>query len=276
MVYLVATVANNAELMPALLFSLRGQVAVPDILSEQEMWGVGYFLDDRGLIVRKPASSLDERNSYSIASELRSRMMILCAHQAYSRTEVPPYRFRHWLFGYVGDLDALGRLQTKIMPKLPDFSHDVLGDDHGGRLAHAMFLAELHRAGVLEDVLAEPVLLGQALEKTATTLLRLAPEAGVPELRASFVASNGRMMAISRVGYPLWIREVDGLERLPEGPVDENLHDFQEVAAALQRFRAYAIAMDVLPDMSAWRPMSSRGTTVVDAALQMVELPVQG
>ena len=272
MVYLVATMANDAELMPALLFSLRGQVAVPDTPLNRETWGVGYFGDGRPLIVRKPAASLEERSTYGAAPDLRSRVIISCAQPALVQAEVPPFRFRQWLFGYVGDLSHVGGLQSKLAPKFPDFVRDMAGAEHEGRLVQGMFLTELHRAGLLEDPLADAHKVGAALERTTEMLVRLGPEAGIPEIKAAFVASNGRTMVVTRLGYPLWIRQIDGLERLPEGPVDEDVHDFKQIIAALKRFRAFAIAKDVESEMSPWRSLHERGTTVVDSALNIHDL----
>lgn len=272
MVHLLAAVANDAEYMPALLSALRGQVRLPERVAPGETWGVGYFADDRGLIVRKPTTILEDRSAYGIARDLKTRFVMVCARVEQTQSDAPPFRFRRWLFGYTGNLDALGALQGKVAPRLPDFVQDVLGDGHGGRLAHAMFLTELHRAGILEDPLAEPAEMGAALERTAETLARLGPEAGVDGFEASFVASNGRVLVVTRAGRALFTREVNGLENLPEGPLDETLHDFKRIAEALKRFRARVVALDVLPDAPGWEQLGARGSTVVDATLQVRDL----
>lgn len=272
MVHLLATIANDADLMPALLFALRGEVRAPEPMDPRETWGLGYFLEDRGLIVRKPASILEERSAFGVAGTVRSHIVFACARSEPSQADVPPFRFRRWLFGYAGNLHTLGWLQPKVAPKLPDFVQDVLGDGHGGRLAHAMFLTELHKAGLLEDPLADPDEVGAALERTVDTVARLGPEAGLDPLEASFVASNGRAMAVTRAGRSLWIRKVEGLDRLPEGPVDETLHDFKQIAEALRRFRSIVVALDVNPEAPEWERLEERGTTVLDAGLSVRQL----
>lgn len=271
MIYLVATAANDPELMPALLFSLRGQISVSETPLKRETWGVGYFSDDRALIVRKPAHSVDTRDVYGIAPDLHSRVVLCCAH---TQTEVAPYRFRQWLFGFVGDLSHFGTLSAKLAPKLPDFIQGELNEGDGGQLVHGMFITELHRAGLLDDPQADPNKVGAALKRTVEIVQRLAPEAGIPDICASFVASNGRTMAVSRAGRRLWSKKIEGLERLPDGPVDERLNDFKQVVEALKRFRAYALASGVetneLP--SSWTPLSTHGTTVINGALEIYEL----
>lgn len=272
MVHLLATIANDADFMPAHLHALRGFVQIPEPAASAEVWGVGYFADGRGLIVRKPAALLEERSAYAVAGQLQSRIVFTCARSERAQSDAPPYRFRRWLFGFAGGLEALGPLQGSVADRLPSFVRDVLGDEHGGRLAHAMFLAELHRADLLEDPLADPVQVGAALARTAETLARLGPEAGVSGFEASFVASNGRGVVVSRAGRPLWMREVNGLERLPEGPVDETLNDFKRVAEALKRFRAHVVAGDVAEDASGWTALPPRGTTVFEDNMEVRHL----
>lgn len=272
MVHLLATIANDPDLMPAHLHALRGEISLPEV-SPHETWGVGYFADDRGLIVRKPASLLEHRSAYGIGGDLKSRIVFVCARPEANQADAPPFRFRRWLFGYAGDLSAVGALQGSVAPRLPSFAHDVLGDGHGGRLAHAMFLSELHRADLLEDPLVEPGAVAQALDRTAQALEVLGEEAGVERFEACFVASNGRVVVVTRAGRPVWIREVVGLDSLPEGPVDETLNDFKEVVAALRRFRAHVVALNVEGEsQSHWTPLSHRGTTAFDAALAVSHL----
>ena len=153
MVHLLASIANDAEYMPALLYALRGEARAPQTPVVDETWGVGYFADRRGLIVRKPASLLEERSAFAVAGEIRSPILMVSARGERDRAYAPPFRFRQWLFGYTGNLDRFGALQSTIAHKLPSFAQDVLGEADGGRLAFAMFLGELHRAGLLEDPL---------------------------------------------------------------------------------------------------------------------------
>ena len=84
------------------------------------------------------------------------------------------------------------------------------------------------------------------------------------------MASNGRVMVVTRAGRPLLMREVAGLERLPDGPVDETLHDFKRVAEALRRFRAQVVTLGVEPEHEGrWQALSAHGTTVIEANLDV-------
>ncbi len=273
MVHLLATIANDPEYVPALLFSLAREVRVQAETARGETWGIGYFAEDRGLIVRKPAGLLEARSAFSVARSVKSRVLLACASGEGAATlDPPPYRFRRWLFGYAGPVEPLGVLEDKVAARMPDFVREMLGSGHGGRLAHAMFLTELHRDGLLEDPLADPSKLGSALVRTAQTLTRLAPEAGVAPADVAFVASEGRTLLIAGAGRALHHREVHGLEHLPEGPLDETLHDFKRINESLRRFRAHAVALDVEPGAVGWRELGRFDGFVITNQLQMLPI----
>lgn len=257
MVYLLATVANDAEHMPSLLHSLRGMGV--DVDGANLTWGLGYFADRRALILRRPSSILPEQTAFAMAPEVRSRTVMACARPEKHQLDAPPYRFRNWLFGYVGDLSSLGALQSQVEGKMPDFIREVLGDAHGGRLAHAMFLTELKRAGMLTDGPVDPEALKTALSTTLDTLERLVPEASPgAALDTAFAVSNGRFLAVTATGRTLYERSLEGLEGRSDGPIDETLHDFKQIAESLRRFRARVIAFHPQrPEGEGWKPIAA-------------------
>lgn len=262
MVYLLAAIANDAEYMPSLLHAARDLVPAPDPARAGEVWGVGYIAEGRGLIVRKPDALLDERSAFGVTPELRSHVVLTCARRESIQADAPPYRFRHWLFGGVGENGGIGALQAAVGPRMPSFLQDLLGDAHGGRLAQAMFLAELHRDGVLDDPLVDPEVGAEALRRALETMDRLAPEAGAEQPRGAFVASCGRALIAAPFGRPLFVRDVIGLERLPDGPVDETLNDFNRVAEGLRRFRARLVATG-MDGAAEWTRLPDRVASVL-------------
>lgn len=272
MVYLLATFANDAEYLPSLLHALASQLDAPEAEREQETWGVGYFADDRALIIKKPASILNHRTMYALAPEVRSRILLACAKAGTDRELAPPYRFRRWLFAYAGDLSALQQIRATVAEKLPDFIRSEIRENTPGGLAFGMFLAELHRAGRLEDPLAQGPDLGAALARAADTITRLSGEVESGPCRASFVASNGRVVLVSEAGATLSQKVQMGLERLPDGPPDPALTDFKQQAAALKRFRAVVIAPGDLSDRPDWEVIPSGSTRVIDGALKVSAL----
>jgi len=271
MVYMLATLANDADYMPSLLHALGAELEVPAI-EGQATWGVGYYADERALIIKKPGSILSERNVYGLAPEVRSRIVIACTKLGADRESAPPFRFRRWLFGCTGDLAPLMALRETISEKLPNFILSEVGDANPGALAFAMFLSELHRGGQLEDVLIEGATLAGALARTVDAIRRLSTEAEGGPVRASFVASNGRVVLVSNAGAPISRKLQAGLERLPAGPPDPAITDFKELAAALKRFRAVVVAPGAAGERADWTDIPEGQTLAIDGQLGVTEV----
>lgn len=272
MVYLLATFANDAEYMPSLLHALTSELEVGEQEGSQETWGVGYYADDRALLIKKPSSILEHRNVYELAPEVRSRIVIACATPAADREAAAPFRFRNWLFAGTGALAALEPLHETVASKLPEFIRTEIRENMPGGLAFGMFLAELHRSGLLEDALASGAALGAALARSTETIGRLTTEASGSPAQASYVASNGRTVLISQAGAPLSRKLQVGLERLPDGPPDPALTDFNELAGALKRFKAVVVAPGDLSARPGWTHIESGQTLVVDGLLKVTEV----
>lgn len=270
MVHLIATLANDADHMPSLLYALRNELALPATSAADETWGVGYFAEDRALIIRKPAELLTTRTIYELASNVQSRVVLACVHRGSgSREQAPPHRFRSWLFGYAGDFSPLLALKAKIMERLPDFVKSEPGDGTGGSLAFAMFIGELHRASILDDLLAGHEAYAMALHRTAVAIQGLSTELGAAPCKATIVATNGRVVAATRSGPPLYWKLQQGLEPSPKEPAEASLGEFKRVAEALKRFRAIVIARDVVAGRSGWNEVPEGATVYVDRKLEL-------
>lgn len=267
MVHLVAMVANDADRMPSLLYALRNELHVPEAGSEPETWGVGYYAEERALIIRKPAELLQTRTVFELAPTVQSSVVVACVlRDGTARDSAPPHRFRSWLFGYSGDLSLLTPLEPRIVDRLPDFVQSELPDATAGTLAFGMFIAELHRASLLDDALASNEAFAQALNRTVEAIRMLTTEAGVPAPRAVYTATNGRVILAARAGVPLYRKVQEGLEPSP-GPVESTLGDFKRVAEALKRFRAVILTGEVSPGRTGWTEVPDGATVWVDRKL---------
>lgn len=270
MVYLLATFANDVDYMPSLIYALSQQLAASETSSNPETWGVGYYNDDRALIIKKPGHLLEQRSVYALAPEVKSRIVLACAKTGADREGLPPHRFRRWMFGYAGDLSGLEAMRGTITEKLPDFVRTKVGEASVGALAFGMFLADLHRSVGLEDALADCATLARVLHGTAETIERLSSEAAERAVKASYVATNGRVVLVSQRGAPVAWTIREGLERLPDGPPDPARTDFSQVAEALKRFRAVVVTHGEAG--AGWTSLEPGRTLGIDSQLHTHQL----
>ena len=264
MPYLLAAHANDATYMPALLYALGPALTGPRGDDEGETWGVGYYADHRPLIIKKPSELMAERTAYALASEVRSRTLVASAQRSAARDQAPPYRFRRWLLTYSGDVSPLARLQGAIAEKLPSFLRTELGAGTAGQLLFAMVLAELYRSGLLDGPIGDSCAIHDAARRAADGIRGLSSEAENGPVEAGFVLTSGRGLHAASIGAPLFWKIQTGLERLPEGPPDPALTDFNEVAAALKRFKAVAVARHIETGASDWSPLNNASLRVTD------------
>lgn len=274
MVYLLAAIANDADYTPALLYSLGAELSVPESPAEaDEIWGLGYYADNRALIIRKPKELLNEPSFFELSPNVQSRVVLASVERDPPGLEQsPPFRFRRWLFAPTGDLEPLENLSERIVEKLPDFIRTDVNGKGGAGLACGMFLAELHRAGILDDPLVGGAPLAEALGRTADTIERLSTEANQDPAAASYVATNGKFLLVAGGGAQIYWKEQRGLESLPDGPPDPALTDFKQIASALKRFRAIVVARDVKDAPGSWTPIQKGQRFYVDSQLQMTEV----
>ena len=95
MVYLLATLGNDAEHVPSLLHAMSQELEVPALTEAPEIWGIGYYADDQALLIQRPAAMLDKRSVFDLAREVKSRIVLACI--AASPSKSGPLRF-----GFVG------------------------------------------------------------------------------------------------------------------------------------------------------------------------------
>lgn len=260
--YLIATLANDAELMPASMFALSREL--PALAESAEAWGIGYYADDRALIIQRPIDPSAPAPVHRVTADLRSQVVLACAGSG----DPPPYRSRRWLFASIGDLSPLEALRETIAEKLPDFVRTDLGQASGASLAFGMFVAELRRQGVLEDPLVTAEAARSVGARVADAIRGLSAEVEGGPPSAAFVATNGRLVLGVSLGTPLHLQVQEGLEGLPDGPVDPARTDFKQVAAALKRFRAVVMAHQ--PGARGdWREIPDGSVVVVDGQLRI-------
>jgi len=236
--------ASDADNLPGLLYSLANKYR-PDVdeanFAQSDIWSLGYYAQDRALIIRKPSELVESRHFFQLANQVRSRVLLCAVNEGQSSTEhAPPHRFRSWLYSIHGNPSLFSAIRGRVEERLPNFIRSELRLETDAELGFAMFLRELHELNLLDNPLVTARLLAEAFSKTAHSILALADEFS---LTADFamLATNGRCNLIHSFNESLTWRLQEGLERGPEGPPDPSLTNFNQIIEGLKRFRAIVI-----------------------------------
>lgn len=184
-------------------------------------WGVGFYQAGEVLLRRRPIDDRTELQGASMASDVRTDVLIGHVRNATvgtRRTEnTHPFRYRQWLFAQTGTIDAFPELHERLRASLPEFlRRDVRGETDSELLFH-LFLSFLHDAGHLVEEPLDPSTTRAALRSTLALVDRLCAEEGQDPSRLNILVTDGEhMIAVhlrDRMAYRLFEGRAD-LERV--------------------------------------------------------------
>jgi glutamine amidotransferase len=142
----------------------------------------------------------------------------LVAHARYATTgnhrdeNTHPFRFRRWLFAHDGAIEGFELLRGTLLSSLPDHLRRNVQGDTDSEHAFALFLKILKDEAQLDDLDLDPSAVGRALALTVKRIDELCRAAGVQKSSSlGFVTTNGRILAATRRGTPLFYALLEGI-----------------------------------------------------------------
>lgn len=202
---------SDASLLGCVLRRVSGKVSLGPA---QTAAGVGFFQSDDLLLRKRPLAG--EPLPEKLAEGVESEAALVCSGTAvstrsFSEPLTLPFRFKRWLFAAAGQLEALPPIRTALVRQLPDYLRRSAKGDSAAETVFFTFLARLRDAGRLDDHDVDPQTAARALAAAVGEAERAFEQLGQPLPALSIIASNGRVMAAVRRGYPLFVGIIDGL-----------------------------------------------------------------
>lgn len=185
-----------------------------------DSWGLGFHQGGEVLLQRRPRPADGPLDFYQLLGDLRSDVLVGHMRRAtvglVKHENTHPFRFRQWIFAHHGTVggsaDRFASSRDRILGHIPDFlRRNIRGETDSEHLFH-LFLAQLHRAGKLDDALVPSELAGQALAE-AVGLCDVA--VGGSDWVANCAASNGRVMLATARGAAVHHYQVSGIHDCP-------------------------------------------------------------
>jgi glutamine amidotransferase len=202
---------SDASLLGCLLRRLAGRVS----LGTAAAAGVGFFQSDDVLLRKRPLGgqpAFPER----LAEGVESEAALICSgavgsKPAFNEQMTLPFRFKRWLFAVAGQPDALAPIRSALLRNLADHLKRSVKGDSGAEVLFFSFLARLRDAGRLDDHDVDAQTAARSLAAAVGEGERAFEQMGEALPPLALVATNGRVMAALRRGYPLRVGVVDGL-----------------------------------------------------------------
>lgn len=242
--------------------------------AENEAIGVGAYEDDV-VLMRRFGASVGRRELWAVPE---SDVVLMHAQElppgAQLEEELPPFRYRQWLFTQVGEVEGAARVREKVMAQVPDFLARNVRGSALGEATFALFLKGLRDLGRLDDPQLEASLVAVMLGKAVRQVAALATDAGGAR-RGTFncVATNGRMLIGARLGpAPLYYRPLEGEATCERCGIDGTGKDAESLVREHRRRRSVVISSDV-SKRNGWLELADGASLAVDRKLNLQLLP---
>jgi glutamine amidotransferase len=213
---LVAVLQNDANLMRCQIRRLSGHVALSPPGQAPDACGYGYYTDTQVLLAKRPSGASAPLALTRLVGDVETEALLAHARNAqlgnHKDENTQPFRFRRWLFAHDGQVEGFAEVKPALLALVPEFLRRSVHGDTGSEHLFAMFLKLLRDEGHLDDLDVEAAVVGRALARTIRKLDELCRDAGAQRPSTlNLVATNGRVLAATRRGRPLFYALLEGI-----------------------------------------------------------------
>jgi predicted glutamine amidotransferase len=266
---MIISMSNDPERLPCWLTLLDTELHIPVPPEDLDGWGVGYYVGDNGLSIKRPHSP----RPWKFHDELDTiRTKTVLWRVTHRTAGVPaalvsePLHYDRWLFVHEGDLELRPDAYDDLRATLADhFVRRMHGDDRGEALFFTMLHA-LHKAGWLDTLPQQLPPVVEALQGALASFTEQWCLPGKP-LRLAAMLTNGRVTFIFSREAQLHLAFKEGLT--PCQHCGKALADDFTLRESHTRARAVVVThgLSVRTPSSTWQPVDSESIVAIDRDL---------
>ena len=213
---LVAILQNDPNLLRCQVRRLEQHVVLSQPERLPDAYGFGYYKGSDVLLGKRPSGAPAAFTLAQLAGAVDSEALLAHARYATVGTQkdenTHPFRFRRWLFAHDGTVEAFREVKPRLIDALPDFLRRNVEGDTDSEHAFMLFLRNLRESGQVDDHDVDARTVSHALAQAARDLETWSREAGATKPSVlNFIATNGRVLAATRRGRPLYYALLEGI-----------------------------------------------------------------
>ena len=213
---LFAVLQNDPNLLRCQVARLEAHVALRDGDRLPDAYGFGYYKGSDVLLGKRPSGAPASFTLSQLAGGVDSDAVVAHARTATVGAQkdenTHPFRFRRWLFAHDGTVEAFAEVKPRLVAALPDFLRRQVEGETDSELAFMLFLKHLRATGQVDDLDVPASTVARALALTVRDLDAWCREVGAARPSAlDFLATNGRVLAATRRGRPLYYALLEGI-----------------------------------------------------------------
>jgi glutamine amidotransferase len=212
----VAVLQTDSNLMRCQVHRLGSHVALGTPDRPPDAYGFGYYTANTLLLGKRPSGAPHLLTLEDLVGDVDTEALLVHARHAtignHKDENTHPFRHRRWLFAHTGTIEGFDAVRPALLAELPDHLRRGIMGETDSEHAFALFLKMLRDAGEVDDLDLDPSVAGRALALTIKRIDELCRAAGVQRSSTlGFVATNGRILAGTRRGAPLFYALLEGI-----------------------------------------------------------------
>jgi predicted glutamine amidotransferase len=212
----VAVLQSDPHLLRCQIHRLGAHVSLTPGDRRPDAYGYGYYTSTSVLLGKRPSGAATALSLTDLVGEVDSEALVAHARHATTGNQkdenTHPFRFRRWLFAHDGTIEFFALVKPMLLAAMPDFLRRNVQGETDSELAFMYFLKLLRDEGRLDDLDIDAATVGQALARTVKQIDVWCREVGAQKPSAlNFVATNGRVLAATRRGRPLYYALLEGI-----------------------------------------------------------------
>jgi glutamine amidotransferase len=247
----VAVLQTDSELMRCQVRRLGSHVALGTPDRTPDAYGFGYYTTNAVLLGKRPSGAPQPLSLEDLVGEVDTEALLAHARHAtignHKDENTQPFRFRRWLFAHVGTIEGFEAVRPAILAELPDHLRRSIMGDTDSEHAFALYLRVLRDLGEVDNLDIEPATVGRALAQTVKRIDELCRAAEVQKPSTlTFVATNGRILAATRRGSPLFYALLEGILPCDREGIAASAKETDPRFGAHRRVKAVCFATHIL------------------------------
>jgi glutamine amidotransferase len=277
----VAILQTDPNLLRCQVVRLRDHVSLDVGGAPPDAYGFGtYAAGGEVLLGKRPAGAPAPLALPELVGRVDSEALIVHARRATvgeaKDENTHPFRYRRWMFAHDGTIEGWPEVKPRLLAALPDFLRRQIVGETDSEHAFMVFLQMLKAENQLDDLDLDPQAAGRALARTVRQIEAWTRDAGVQKpSRLCFVATNGRVLVVSRRGGPMHYALLEGIVPCEVDGIDLATPESDPRVRPHRRIKAVVFASR-LAQPNGFIEVPEGSVVSVSRALQVAVSPIAG
>jgi hypothetical protein len=267
--------SNDFSLVPS-AFGQVGDILDGPNRSEIQTWGLGFIENNEALLRKGPEPNPPRFRFRSLVEDLRTRCIVgqtTAQSIVNPGSDQPPYRFRGWLMGHLGESLDFDEYEQALRDELPNYASGAVAGPNPSELLTHVAVYALRRIEKSPSSRREAAV---AVARAVRFVRKAARASGTERPPGqTYILANGEHMLASCVGEPTYFRVIDGIVDDPVLRAEALFAGHEPKRVTHPSFKAVFFAAGIAATED-WSELPDNSVAFVDEAFRVQVEPLEG